>query len=304
MALTGGAGGSKQKPSKDDMQCYLLSHVLYDGQKTVANPKKEPDWLDTLDEDLELEKGMLEDEYIKEMERYLALFDSDDKKSKKKSKIKKKGTAVMAAKDEPTVKLVTVEVSDLKKRFEVKRNDVTTSFGPKASEQQASKIDLIMEPNVDKFKEMFEAQNAGQDLTEDGKLNANNVPARRPGRLLNSDLLKKFDSPEMAEELKRQREKEREERRLQRIAKLEEDKRKADEERKRIEDEFMDQCYKTCFSCNMQLLSSFVEGNEQANLSSRHWVCHKHNRLPRGSIQPASPSAKELRVLVEGDEGD
>jgi hypothetical protein len=39
----------------------------------VANAKKEPDWLDTLDEDMELEKGMFEDEYIKEMERYLAL---------------------------------------------------------------------------------------------------------------------------------------------------------------------------------------------------------------------------------------
>ena len=222
--------GSK-KPTKDDMQCYLLSHVLYDGQKSVANAKKEPDWLDTLDEDIELEKGMLEDDYIKDMERYLALFDTDDKKSsKKKSKTKKK----TKAKDEPAVKLVTVEVSDLKKRFE-KARVAEPRFEP-----VPPKIDLIVDQqNVDKFKEMFETQNVTAVVTDadnDAKANSGNLQPRRSGRLLNSDLLKKFDSPEMAEELKRQREKDREDRRLARLKKMEDDKRKAEEERKRIEE--------------------------------------------------------------------
>jgi hypothetical protein len=217
-----------RKPSKDDMQCYLLSHVLYDGQKTIANAKKEPDWLDTLDEDMELEKGMFEDEYIKEMERYLALFDSDDKKSKKKAKKKAK-----AKKEEPAVKLVTVEVSDLKKKFEMKRNR-QPSPDPKLDPKPEPKLDLMVEPSVDRFKGMFEAQKEVDDIQV-----KKDAPVRRPaGRLLNSDLLKKFDSPEVAEELKRQREKEREERRLQRIAKLEEERRKAEEERKRVEEEF------------------------------------------------------------------
>ena len=219
------------KPTKDDMQCYLLSHVLYDGQKSVANAKKEPDWLDTLDEDIELEKGMLEDDYIKDMERYLALFDTDDKKSsKKKSKTKKK----TKAKDEPAVKLVTVEVSDLKKRFE-KARVAEPRFEP-----VPPKIDLIVDQqNVDKFKEMFETQNVTAVVTDadnDAKVNSGNLQPRRSGRLLNSDLLKKFDSPEMAEELKRQREKDREDRRLARLKKMEDDKRKAEEERKRIEE--------------------------------------------------------------------
>ena len=45
----------------------------------------------------------------------------------------------------------------------------------------------------------------------------------------NNDLLKKFDCPEMVEELKTHKEKEREERRLQRIVQLEEEKRKREE---------------------------------------------------------------------------
>ena len=231
--------GNSGKPSKDDMQCYLLSHVLYDGQKTVANnnnsnsnsnvvAKKEPDWLDTLDEDMELEKGMFEDEYIKEMEKYLALFDSDEKKGKKKTSTKKKGKVKEEVK-EPAVKLVTVEVNDLKKRFEVARN--FSSFEQKL--EQNPRVDFIAEQNVDKFKEMFETQNDSADSVP-----KTNVAVRRPGRLLSEDLLRKFDSPEMAEELKKQKEKEREERRLQRIAKLEEEKRRAEEERKRMEEEF------------------------------------------------------------------
>jgi len=223
------AKSGSSKPSKDDMQSYLLSHVLYDGQKTVANAKKEPDWLDTLDEDMELEKGMFEDEYIKEMEKYLALFDSDDKKGKKKKTTKKKSKTKEAVEEkEPAVKLVTVEVSDLKKMFEKAKPGLKLENKP-----EPQKIDLLIEPNVDKFKELFEASSI--DATD--SVVKTQPPLRRPGRLLSQDILRKFDSPEMAEELKREREKEREERRLQRIAKLEEEKRKAEEERKRKEEE-------------------------------------------------------------------
>ena len=57
---------------------------------------------------------------------------------------------------------------------------------------------------------------------------------KRVTRMINQDLLKKFDSPEMAEELKMQREKDREERKIQRIAKLEEEKRIEEERKKEV----------------------------------------------------------------------
>jgi hypothetical protein len=56
---------------------------------------------------------------------------------------------------------------------------------------QATKIDVIVEQNVDKFKGMFEAQHVAGDAVDVASKPAD-VAVRRSGRLLNSDLVSKL----------------------------------------------------------------------------------------------------------------
>lgn len=210
------AGNSK--PSKDDMKCYLLSHILYDGEKAVANTKEETPKVDIeVDEDEELEKGMFEDEYIKGMEKYLACFDSDNKKSKS-NKVKKKSTNF-----EPTIKLKTIEVNDIRKQFEKSHVKNVTDSGRQP---------IAFDTSVGKVKDIFEKSETNSQNVESVRT------VRKSGKLLSQDLLIKFDSPEKAAENRKRLEQEREERRLQRIAKLVDDMRRAEEEeRRRAEEE-------------------------------------------------------------------
>ena len=67
-----------------------------------------------------------------------------------------------------------------------------------------------------------------------------------------------------------------------------------------------------CVLSNMLARSFLVEGDELTDWPKSQtgreqcyacaayflWVCHKHNSLPPGPIQPSSPSTKELHVLA------
>ena len=67
----------REEEKKTEMQNYLISHVLFDGQEEVSCKDKED-----LEEDLYFET------YKSEMEKYLSLFDDNETKKKPKSKNK------------------------------------------------------------------------------------------------------------------------------------------------------------------------------------------------------------------------
>merc|ERR1711936_978552 len=96
---------------------------------------------------------------------------------------------------------------------------------------------------ITKLRERFQFQTSREDKNVDN-VDMKQPETKRVSRMINKDLLKKFDCPEMAQELKIQRDKDREERRLQRIAQLEEEKRLEEERRKeaiRLEQERLEE---------------------------------------------------------------
>ena len=105
------------------MQSYLISHVLYDGTDQVkmedTPAKKEDNLFDFLEEEVDIpEEELMNDEYIKGLQKYLSFFDdSTSKKSKKKKKKKKANETVQQ--QQPA--LPTVEVSSIKEQFELKK---------------------------------------------------------------------------------------------------------------------------------------------------------------------------------------
>ena len=89
-------------PSKSDMQNYLISQVLFDGQKpTVTVPKEEP--VDVCDEFDDGQEAVLDEEYLKEMEKYLwFLEDKHTAKRKKKKKQRQQPQAQPILKSRPS----------------------------------------------------------------------------------------------------------------------------------------------------------------------------------------------------------
>ena len=198
-------GKEPPKPSKNDMQNYLITQVLFDGKKPAATTPKEELVIEDFDDG---EEVALDEEYVKEMEKYLWFLEDKGKKKKKKKQKKKQV--------QPAVQIKVVEVNDIKKQFERK---------PVQPQKHTKNLQLPADQSVGKVKKMFETP-------EDAKPHQQLPPPnKRMSRMINQDLLKKFDSPEMAEQLRKQKEDEREERRKLRIQKLEEEKRKMEEMR-------------------------------------------------------------------------
>ena len=99
-----------RKPSKNDMQNYLISKVLFDDKKPVA-VVKQSDIIESPSENIsDTEDVALDDEYIKEMEKYLMFIDEEYSTSKKKKKKKAK------KKQEPKIQIV--QVNHIKQQFE------------------------------------------------------------------------------------------------------------------------------------------------------------------------------------------
>lgn len=91
------------------------------------------------------------------------------------------------------------------------------------------------EKKVGKFRNLFESSK--KILAQPA---SKPVEIKRRSRLISNELLNKFDDPGMAEQLREQREAEREERRIKRLQKLEEERLKQEEtarESQRLEEE-------------------------------------------------------------------
>ncbi|CAB4060682.1 unnamed protein product [Lepeophtheirus salmonis] len=87
---------------------------------------------------------------------------------------------------------------------------------------------LLLDKKVNKFKQMFDSSNT--NTTSQIPLNKPSNAVRRRSGIISEELLSKFDSPELLEKLKKQREEEREARRISRLQKLEEEQRRLEEE--------------------------------------------------------------------------
>jgi hypothetical protein len=209
------------KLSKNDMQSYLLSHVLYDGEMKVENvPERKDDLIDILEEEMNItEEDLLKD--VKQMKQYLTLFD-DDKKGKKKKKKKKKP-------EEPPPTIMTVQVNSIKQQFEAKR--IQNKEGPSIVHIKELNEPVLCEPRAGKVRNLIESNfdQATQVLPKP------KMPARRVNRMISNELLSKFDCPEMVDVLKKQRDDEREERKQQRLKKLEEERLWIEAERRRAQ---------------------------------------------------------------------
>lgn len=218
-----GAFSSKKskKPSIADMQGYLISHVLYDGQVKMdmedksdkSNKKEHDDLFDFLLEEEETEfkeEDLLKDEYFKGLQMYLSVLDDAPKKSKKKKKKQKKV--------DETPKLLTQQVSNIKAQLEVHKRKQNIAPTSSINDQ------VVLEPTVNKVKSLFESSSKNEEISKPS--------TKRQSRMISNDLIQKFDCPEKVEEMKRQRDKEREERKQERMRLLE-------LERKRIEEEML-----------------------------------------------------------------
>merc|ERR1712203_382650 len=106
-----------KKPSKNDMQSYLISKVLFDDKKPVSVVKQNESIQENIDDDMSDGKEVVLDaDYVKDMEKYLMFLDEDystvGKKKKKKTKKKK---------EEPKIQIV--QVNHIKQQFETKKVD-------------------------------------------------------------------------------------------------------------------------------------------------------------------------------------
>merc|ERR1712018_19251 len=79
-----------RKPSKHDMQNYLISKVLFDDNKPVSVLKQNDIPEAPSEHNSDPEDVVLDDDYIKEMKKYLMFIDEDYSTAKKKKKKKGK----------------------------------------------------------------------------------------------------------------------------------------------------------------------------------------------------------------------
>ena len=105
-----------EQPSQQDMQNYLISHVLFDGTEDVqAEDKnavtKQPE------EEEDLEDKMFES-YKEEMEKYLNFVCADSKDYKKKKTKKRSSVAAVDSEETNNDKKLLVNISSIKNQFE------------------------------------------------------------------------------------------------------------------------------------------------------------------------------------------
>ena len=221
------------RPSKSDMQSYLISHVLYDGQVHMetlpSKEEEEEDFMEKLERELQEihipEEELLNDEYIKGLQKYLSLFE-DNTSNKKGKKKKKKKKLNDTPQQQPSIK--TVEVGSIKEQFEMKKKNAQPNI------QRDIQDPVLTEPTVGKVKNLFESNMNG----DNSKISTG--PVRTRSKMISNDLIQKFDCPEKVEELKRQRDEEREKRKQERLQKLEEERLKIEAEKlkaKKLEEE-------------------------------------------------------------------
>merc|ERR1712192_153889 len=132
-----------KKPSRSEMQNYLLSHVLFDG-KEVAKKEKPPPLKQEEIEDIDDIENYLDDEYRAKIEQYCALLDDDKQKKKTTKAIKKKEENL------PTLK--TVDIKAIQQQMQEQMKKPVEKKVEKDNDPVFSKN----ESHVNKFKGIFD----------------------------------------------------------------------------------------------------------------------------------------------------
>ncbi len=202
------------KKSTEEMQNYLLSHLLFDGTMEEKSPPKKDSIEDFIDS---LGEVQVDPEYVREIEQYLAFVEDDEKPRMKK---KRKAKPNMP-------KLKIVEISSLKNQLEKQFGKKSDNSPAPISRSTSADVENSDITNVNKVKGLFDSPPSNGTPNQSG----------RKTNLLSADLIKKFDSPEMTEKLRKQKEQEREERRFKRLQILEQERVRQEEEIKRLEEE-------------------------------------------------------------------
>jgi len=181
---------TENKPTRNDMQNYLLSHVLFDGKDVIKKEK-----VNKKEED-DIEK-YLDKEYKAKIDQYCSLLE-EEKPQKKKKKKKTKDKKV--EEKMPTMKMV--EIKTIQQQLQQQKDKPTEKPPIKINDTMFGKN----ESNVNKFKEMFDNDNKVQHtVVERGQ------DSRRSKRV-KSDIFTKIQALEKAEKERLEREKENEER--------------------------------------------------------------------------------------------
>ncbi len=208
------------------MQDYLLSHLLFE-EAEEESQKRFRDENEPLQDSADNEVPLLDPDYVEEMEKLLALVENKANNKQKRGRQKKRS--------KPSVpKLKIFDMGNIKTKFEVTKQNSLNKPGVSRSASRELEAPPLFEENKSKVRGLFE----GSNHTSKGAQKAGGP------RSINTDLIKKFDCPETAARLRKQKEAEKEERKLraQKEAerrRLEEEERrlKEEEERKRLEEE-------------------------------------------------------------------
>merc|ERR1712108_112871 len=136
---------SDKKPSRSEMQNYLLSHVIFDG-KEVAKKEKPPQKQEEI-EDIDDIENYLDDEYRAKIEQYCALLDDDKPKKKKKKKTTK---AKKKEENLPTLKTVDIKAIQQQMQEQMKKP------AEKKVEKDNDPVFSKNESHVNRFKGIFD----------------------------------------------------------------------------------------------------------------------------------------------------
>jgi len=183
---------AEEKPSRNEMQNYLLSHVLFDGKDVVKKEKTIKK-----DDNDEIDK-YLDKDYKAKIDEYCSLL--EDEKPKKKKKTKKKTKEIKIEEKLPSLKMV--QIKSIQQQLQQE----------KPTEKTVVKIDNSIfcknESNVNKFREMFDTDNNNQNEKKVMERGQNSRTSKR----VKSDIFLKIQALENAEKDRLEREKDNEER--------------------------------------------------------------------------------------------
>jgi hypothetical protein len=155
------------QPSKNDMQNYLISHVLFDGKEDVQSAPQNGtrnisrQQLTNLEEEAQEDEEDREDRvfelYKQEMNKYLECFEQDSKGGKKKKSSKK----VTKSADSSAEKKLLVNIGSIKNQFE-------TMASPDTQEEEP----ILMSKRVGKLntKAIFAEQEKEKEEEEKARL--------------------------------------------------------------------------------------------------------------------------------------
>merc|ERR1711974_7548 len=237
---------SDKKPSRSEMQNYLLSHVLFDG-KEVAKKEKPPPKQEEI-EDIDDIENYLDDEYRAKIEQYCALLDEDKPKKKKKKK-----TTKAKKKEENLPTLKTVDIKAIQQRMQEQMKKPAEKKVEKDNDPVFSKN----ESHVNKFKGIFD-----NDAKEEGEAKPLGQNKGR-GKGGKSDILSKIKALENAEKERLERERENEER-IQYLLQKEMERQKENEiHQKEIEESSEEEAEEELKHNILQCLEDEVDNLEQ-----------------------------------------